>query len=145
MDRLASFSRSKTSSRLASVGLLDPISLLHRSINLALLPLLDRTNQAVSATARNYEQAWLIGSVFLAAVFLNFVVPRFYCRFVCPLGALLGVFGRFAFWRVGKTKDVCSMCMRCESDCEGACEPAERIHSSECVLCMNCLRAAKTT
>ena len=110
-------------------GLLDPIPLLHRSINLALLPLLDRTHQAVSSTARNYEQAWLIGSVFLAAIFLNFVVPRFYCRFICPLGALLGVFSRYALWRVGKTKDDCSMCMRCETDCEGACEPSAHIRS----------------
>ena len=124
-------------------GLLDPMPLLHRSINLALLPLLDRTHQAVSVTARCYEQAWLIGFVFLAALFLNFVIPRFYCRFLCPLGALLGVFSRYALWRVSKTKDHCSMCKRCESDCEGACEPAERIHSSECVLCMNCLRTCE--
>ena len=124
-------------------GWLDPIPLLHRSINLALLPLLDQTNQAVSATARNYEQAWLIGSIFLAALFLNFVVPRFYCRFLCPLGALLGVFSRYALWRIGKTKDICSMCKRCESNCEGACEPSQRIHSSECVLCMNCLRVCE--
>ena len=85
----------------------------------------------------------MIGSVFLAALFLNFVVPRFYCRFLCPLGALLGVFSRYALWRVGKTKNVCSMCLRCETDCEGACEPAGRIHSSECVLCMNCLHTCE--
>jgi polyferredoxin/ferredoxin len=124
-------------------GLLDPIPLLHRSINLTFLPLLDRTHQAVSATARNYEQAGLIGFVFLAAIFLNFVVPRFYCRFLCPLGALLGAFSRYALWRVGKTKNTCSLCKRCETDCEGACEPAERIHSSECVLCMNCLHTCE--
>lgn len=124
-------------------GLLDPIPLLHRSINLALLPLLDHTNQAVSPMARHYEQAWLIGSIFLAAIFLNFVVPRFYCRFICPLGALLGAFSRYALWRFGKTQDDCSMCMRCETDCEGACEPSGKIRSPECVLCMNCLRTCE--
>ena len=124
-------------------GLLDPIALLHRSVNLALLPLLDRTNTIISPTARNYEQAWLIGFVFLAAVFLNFVVPRFYCRFICPLGALLGAFSRYAFWRVGKTKNACSMCRRCETDCEGACEPSGKIRTGECVLCMNCLRTCE--
>ena len=122
-------------------GLLDPLSLAHRSINLFLLPFADRIPNVTSALPRHYDGAWIIGAAFLAILFACTAVPRFYCRFVCPLGALLGLFGRFALWRVGKTREPCSTCMLCETDCEGACEPSEKIRQAECVLCMNCLRA----
>jgi len=48
-------------------GLLDPIPLFHRSINLTLLPLAER----LSASQRYYQGSLLIGAVFLTAVFLN--------------------------------------------------------------------------
>lgn len=120
-------------------GLLDPIPLVHRSVNLVLLPLLDATTQALSVNQRYYEGAWLIGGIFIAAVLLNLVVPRFYCRFVCPLGALYGVLSRLAPWRIGKVTGECTNCRLCEANCEGACEPAGVIRVHECVLCMNCM------
>lgn len=104
-------------------GLLDPLPLVHRSVNLILLPLADRAGLGPSPLPRWYEGAWLIGAVFLAALFLNLRVPRFYCRFVCPLGALLGVLSRFAVWRIGRTEEGCTGCRQCERNCEGACEP----------------------
>jgi polyferredoxin/formate hydrogenlyase subunit 6/NADH:ubiquinone oxidoreductase subunit I len=119
-------------------GVLDPIALLHRSVNLVLLPVVDSGIQRLSVSQRYYEGAWLIGAIFLATVFLNLRIPRFYCRFICPLGALLGVLGRFALWRIGKTRGECANCRHCDSDCEGACQPSGRIRISECVLCMNC-------
>ena len=119
-------------------GLLDPIALFYRSVNLVLLPAVDSGLHKISAVRRYYEGTWLIGSIFLAAVFLNLWIPRFYCRFVCPLGALLGVLGRFALWRIGKTQDECPNCQLCDANCEGACQPSGQIRISECVLCMNC-------
>jgi polyferredoxin/formate hydrogenlyase subunit 6/NADH:ubiquinone oxidoreductase subunit I len=120
------------------IGLLDPIPLLQRSINLILLPILDQSVAAISPARRWYDHGFLIGLIFVTALLLNFRVPRFYCRFVCPLGALFGVLGRFAIWRIGKTEADCIDCMICEADCEGACQPASEIRISECVLCMNC-------
>ncbi len=118
-------------------GLLDPIPLVQRSVNLALLPLAE----PISVGQRYYQGSFLIGGVFLTAVLLNLKVPRFYCRFVCPLGALFGVLSTFSLWRIGvvETSSECSQCHLCDTDCEGACQPAEKIRISECVLCMNCL------
>ncbi len=124
-------------------GLLDPIPLLQRSVNLALGALADHAWRPAAAGARAYEGAWLIGAVCLTALGLNLLVPRFYCRFICPLGALLAVLGRFALWRIGKTESACTHCQRCAAACEGACDPLGQVRTAECVLCYNCTDACR--
>jgi len=120
-------------------GLLDPIPLFHRTVNLVLLPMIDGSVGVLSSHPRHYTDAGLIGILFVIAVLLNLYIPRFYCRFVCPLGALFGVLGRYALWRVGKKRSECTDCRLCETHCEGGCDPSTRIRIAECVLCMNCL------
>jgi ferredoxin len=120
-------------------GLLDPLPLLHRSVNLSLAPIADKGLYVLSDRPRFYASAWLIGVMFLAVVGLNLVLPRFFCRFICPLGALFSLLSRFTPWRIGKTSDKCGECRICEEYCEGACRPSGRIIGSECVLCFNCL------
>ncbi len=120
-------------------GLIDPLPLLHRSVNLAMFPLADNGLGVLSDEPRLYTSAWFIGVVFLGVVGLNLVLPRFFCRFICPLGALFGLLGRFSPWRIGKTTDKCGDCCICEEYCEGACRPVGTIITGECVMCMNCL------
>jgi polyferredoxin len=124
-------------------GLLDPIPLITRSFNLVLLPIADRSVNLASVMGRFYEGAWLIFTIFLTAVLLNLAIPRFYCRFICPLGALFAILSRFAIWRIGKNQTECIDCKLCEKSCEGGCEPAGNIKISECVLCFNCLDDCK--
>jgi polyferredoxin len=121
-------------------GLLDPLPLLTRSVNLAALPLADPGKGVIHAAPRHYAGVWLIGFVLLAVLALNVLRPRFFCRFLCPLGALFGLATRFVPWRVGKTTDKsCGACRRCEEYCEGGCAPSGELRVSECVLCFNCL------
>jgi polyferredoxin len=120
-------------------GLLDPIPLMHRSMNLVILAAFD----GVATPSRFYVAAWSIAAVFFTALLLNLWVPRFYCRFVCPLGALFGVLVRWTPWRIGKRQGECLGCELCENNCEGACDPFGKIHPHECLLCMNCLRACR--
>ncbi len=122
-------------------GLLDPIPLFYRSVNLIFIPISDGTFFRLSPSPRFYEGSFLIGAIFLSAVLLNLYIPRFYCRFICPLGALFGLLGRYAIWRIGKSEDKCPDCLLCEKDCEGACTPSSKIRTGECVLCMNCLHS----
>jgi ferredoxin len=120
-------------------GIFDPLPLVHRSVNLALAPLADNRLGVLNDEPRFYASAWLLGVVFLAVVGLNLALPRFFCRFLCPLGALFGLLSRFTPWRIGKTADTCGDCHICEQHCEGACRPSGRFIGSECVLCFNCL------
>jgi polyferredoxin/formate hydrogenlyase subunit 6/NADH:ubiquinone oxidoreductase subunit I len=124
-------------------GLLDPIAVITRSFNLLLLPIADSSANLISVPRRFYEGAWLVFAIFVAAVLLNLVIPRFYCRFVCPLGALFGVIDRFAIWRIGKNPNECIDCKLCERNCEGGCEPGGNIRISECILCFNCREDCK--
>ena len=120
-------------------GLLDPIPLFYRSVNLTLLPLIDGSLVSLTSASRIYPGVFAIGVLFWASIVLNLVVPRFYCRFVCPLGALFGILGKNALWRVGQKADGCTACGACDRYCEGGCEPSAAIHTPDCVLCMNCL------
>ncbi len=119
-------------------GLLDPIPLFYRSINLTLLPLIDGYTVTLSTPGRVYPGAFVIGVIFWTALVLNLRIPRFYCRFLCPLGALFGILGKKALWRMGQKPDRCTHCGTCDFHCEGGCQPSTVIHTAECVLCMNC-------
>lgn len=120
-------------------GLLDPIPLVYRSINLVLLPMVDGAILGLSPALRHYSGAWFIGVFFFSVLLLCLKIPRFYCRFVCPLGALFGFLSRWSLFRMGKSETGCKTCHMCETACEGACEPSTRIRIAECVLCMNCM------
>jgi len=122
------------------IGLLDPIPLFQRSLNLVILTAFD----GLATASRFYLAAWSIAAVFFAALLLNWWIPRFYCRFICPLGALFGVLVRWTPWRVGKRQGECRGCELCENNCEGACDPFGKIHPHECLLCMNCRQAQMT-
>ncbi len=124
-------------------GLLDPIPLVTRSFNMVILAVLDGPVEFISPGGRGYAGAWILFAVFLTFLLLNLWIPRFYCRFICPLGALFGILGRFAIWRIGKKQAKCIDCKLCEKGCEGGCAPAGRIRISECVLCFNCIDQCK--
>ena len=57
---------------------------------------------------------WVWSAAVLA---LSFFVGRPYCRFLCPYGALLGLFSRFSLRRVTTTPDRCIQCGLCDDSC----------------------------
>jgi ferredoxin len=77
---------------------------------------------------------WGIAIAFLAA---SAVVPRFYCRYVCPLGAGLGIASLPALFRI-KRVDPCTQCLICEKGCPTGAIRKEEIDFTECVRCGTC-------
>jgi polyferredoxin len=130
------------------IGLLDPICLLVRSFAVALKPGadialpagIDFLRASPGATdPRVFAGAWFVGLMLVALVGMNLVIPRFFCRVLCPLGAFLGVLSRFALWRIDRDVTKCTDCNLCLRHCEGASDPQAALRKSECFVCFNCI------
>lgn len=122
-----------------SIGLLDPISLATRSLASAVLPALSWVTAADGQRPRTFGGAWLTGAVFLGLLAANRWVARWWCRALCPLGALLGLGARAAVFRIHVDPELCNECHRCVRDCQGADEPFAKHRVSECHVCLNCV------
>lgn len=126
------------------IGLLDPIALIFRSFTVSIWPSINLPTELVYVRQHLHQYGWFIGFLFIGFLALNLIIPRFFCRTLCPLGALLGVFSRFSLWRIDRDLDKCIDCGQCASVCEGACAPDKEIRKTECTLCMKCLYICPT-
>ncbi|MDM8008954.1 MAG: 4Fe-4S dicluster domain-containing protein [Phycisphaerae bacterium] len=123
------------------IGLLDPICLLHRSLTVSVLPALNMPPVFVEifGNPKLHQLGWVVGGIALFLVGMNLVIPRFFCRTLCPLGALLGAASRFSLWRIDRDPNRCTECGLCDRNCEGACDPGGKLRKSECFVCFNCI------
>ena len=168
---------------------LDPIALFTRTATTSLLPGFDAAVTALEeamagwspvgglvfwmdahlrgavlpASQPHYDQAFALLLLLLAVVLLDLVADRFWCRYLCPLGALLGLVARVQVLRpvVGTT---CTTCGACARSCRmGAIENVApqarrgiepgagsggkaaaaraRVVSTECTMCLDCFVA----
>ncbi len=82
-------------------------------------------------------------SVLTITVVGSLLVERFWCKYLCPMGALLAVFNRISPLRV-HTGSACVDCGRCGSTCGmGIQERPENIRSLECIRCLDCMDTCK--
>ena len=77
---------------------------------------------------------WVIAGGFLAATVL---VPRFYCRYVCPLGASLALASLVSPFRI-KRVEQCDVCTVCSRVCPTRAIAGPRLDFKECVRCNIC-------
>lgn len=120
------------------VGLLDPLSLLARGLQSLIGPVLAGAGIPLFGHDPTFPGG-LLPAVLLAGVLLaNLVVPRFWCRALCPLGALLGLASRWAPFGIRRDTEACTACGVCERSCHGAATPSGDVRRSECITCMNC-------
>jgi len=127
-------------------GIMDPLSLLIRSLSLSIYPLFNYAIRAVFDTIYQwnppvivdlsetlysllkksllsfqqpyFHQGVFLGMLFLLVLGLNLIEKRFWCRFLCPLGALLGILSRYAFLK-RSVSEGCTFCGACVPDCQG--------------------------
>ncbi len=87
-----------------------------------------------------FHQTWLIVVLLVALLFMNRFIPRFWCRVLCPLGAFLGVFAKFALFGMEKDHAKCTDCNLCLVNCQGADSPQGGVkwRQDECHMCLNC-------
>jgi MauM/NapG family ferredoxin protein len=93
------------------------------------------------------QQAFLGGglilAVFVALVAANAFRRRFWCRYLCPLGGLLGWFAWRPWLRRATAQATCNQCDLCAMKCHGAAAApgGEQWKPAECFGCLNCTDA----
>ena len=155
------------------IGVLDPFSLLYRSVSLTVLPALDIAvrnaangvylvdphlgslhlrdltepfyiwwQEKVTATElRVFSGTAAVFLVFTAALLLNLVRNRFWCRYVCPLGGMLGLVAVRPLLRLTSDPAACNSCYKCTLSCPAAAQPEKPGEwlATECFGCWNCV------
>ncbi len=148
-------------------GYADPLSLLVRSLALSVWPAFEYVIRALfdglyyldipfvtAASERIYDllkntilsfrpvfflQGLFIGLLFIGILALNLIERRFWCRYICPLGALLGLLSRRPL--IGRAiSEGCTACGACRSGCPGGAiaDKNGKALPSECLVCLEC-------
>lgn len=78
----------------------------------------------------------LEGVILLLVLGMNLVTKRFYCRYLCPLGATLNLIGGRRQLLVTLKQEQCTTCGRCERSCPLGLNPA--LGMAESLYCWNC-------
>jgi ferredoxin len=120
-------------------GLLDPISFITRSFATSVFPAVNYTGGRLYLKQPLFNGGTFLGMLFIGVLFANRFLPRFWCRAICPLGALLGLLSFRPLLRVRRDVELCTDCKKCLANCHGGCDPHTELRISECHVCMNCI------
>lgn len=86
-----------------------------------------------------------IGFIILAFVFLaSMLLPRFFCRYLCPLGAAQSLFSSLSLTSLKHSK-TCHSCNKCLEECPSGLKFLKESDSisPECIRCLNCVEQCK--
>ncbi len=144
----------------------DPLTILFRTLSVSVWPAVDQVVTASEITLYRvpvlrsmvssfyglvrpkvlpaqpafYRYTALYAGVFLGVLALNLVASRFWCRYLCPLGAMLGLVSKVSLKR-RVVNDQCRECDACVGVCPTGTIDPERGYASdpgECTVCLNC-------
>ncbi|MCL7464896.1 NosR/NirI family protein [Phaeovulum sp. NW3] len=93
-----------------------------------------------TAISMRMIRAWPFVLFVLALLGAGLFIERFFCRYLCPLGAGLAIPAKLKIFDWLKRRPQCGReCRLCETKCTvGAIDPLGRINPNECVLCLRC-------
>jgi NosR/NirI family nitrous oxide reductase transcriptional regulator len=102
-----------------------------------------------TAIVLKFVRAWPFVAYALALLAAGLFVERFYCRYLCPLGAALAIPARIRMFDwLKRYKECGNPCQTCANQCPvQAIHPTGEINPNECVNCLHCqvLYQSKTT
>lgn len=85
---------------------------------------------------------FVLKSVILVAVLVGCLfISRFFCKMLCPLGAIYGLLNRVSICRLHLDEKSCVSCGACRKVCPMDIDPVVQLHSPECILCGQCVEA----
>ena len=82
----------------------------------------------------------VVGAVLLGLIVLGMLIKeRFFCEFLCPLGALFSLMPTLPTGRMRRQRPKCRKnCAACRQQCPVGIEPKGRILAGECIMCGEC-------
>ena len=139
--------------------LLDPITIITRAFAFAIFPIVQLGMRSLAGVDWVSDHApfltqsafvpsdvqyffrlnFLAAAVFITIIGLNSITRRYWCRNLCPLGALLGVLSKASLVR-RQVDSKCVNCSKCMPDCKmGAIlDDPTQYQAPECIYCYNC-------
>ena len=93
-----------------------------------------------TAIVLRFDRAWPFVLFALALLFAGLFIERFYCRYLCPLGAALAIPARMRMFDwLKRYKECGSPCQTCANECfVQAIHPTGEINPNECLNCLHC-------
>jgi polyferredoxin len=79
--------------------------------------------------------------LFILVIGVGLLIERFWCRYLCPLGAALGILQKFSLTKVAREEDTCISCGKCNRSCPMGLDPmsVDRVTSADCISCGRCV------
>ncbi len=75
----------------------------------------------------------------LLTLLISIVIYRPFCRYLCPLGLVYGLFNRFAFYRYEIDSERCTLCGLCQKRCKLDIAVFKNPNSIDCIRCGECI------
>jgi NosR/NirI family nitrous oxide reductase transcriptional regulator len=97
------------------------------------------------ALITNFPKAiinYFIGFVLLAFITLGAIyIERFFCKYLCPLGAIFSIISKFRKIKIDKPTEKCGKCRVCTNNCAMGINlyKMEQVSSGECINCLKCI------
>jgi NosR/NirI family nitrite reductase transcriptional regulator len=93
-----------------------------------------------TAISMRFMRDWPFVIFALGLLTAGLFIERFFCRYLCPLGAALGIPAKIKLFDWLHRRPQCGReCRFCETQCTvGAIDPLGRINPNECILCLRC-------
>ncbi|WP_407178588.1 4Fe-4S binding protein [Bradyrhizobium sp. STM 3562] len=93
-----------------------------------------------TAIILKFARGWPFVLYAVGLLVIGLFIERFFCRYICPLGAALAIPGRIrTFEWLRRWKECGSPCQRCAKECPvQSIHPEGHINVNECIYCMHC-------
>lgn len=80
-------------------------------------------------------------AILIAILFFSIIIFRPFCRYICPLGAIYGLFNKISFVSYKVDKSKCTKCGFCQKTCKLNIKVYENPNSMDCIRCGECIEA----